>query len=303
MSWVSRGRAFAVAVPALLMFGVYASACAVEPTPGPTTGQPTPACAAVSYRSCAASFLGDFETGNFDQWPLCQNVAVGSVPCSLLGAPTYSMQVEDNVVRQGKFAARFELRHGDRPGCCGDRAEVSGHAATPAAATRAEEGDDLWYQWSTLFDDNFPAGQGWSVVSQWHAKADGSPPIALANPAGDRWGIVLRTWNAPGDEGPRFTPWSAPIIRGVWNDIKAHIKWSASDDVGFIEFWLNGAPQTFTDTPCAGQTRCMVRTLVPGGGGVYFKQGYYRDSSIGPTGVVYHDGFSVAHTEGSLAPL
>ena len=93
------------------------------------------------------------------------------------------------------------------------------------------------------------------------------------------------------------------MVRGVWNDIKLHIKWSASDNVGFIEFWLNGAPQTFTDTPCAGKTRCTVRTLMPGGGGVYFKQGYYRDSSIGPTGVVYHDGFSVAHTEGSLAPL
>jgi hypothetical protein len=150
---------------------------------------------------------------------------------------------------------------GDQPEgvCCGDRAEVSGEAAT-----RADEGDDLWYQWSTLFDESFTAGHGWSVLSQWHAYGEGSPPVAIANPTAGRWGIVLVTWNAPGDQGPRFTPWSAPLVRGVWNDIKVHIKWSASDDVGFIEFWLNGAPQMFTAAPCAGETRCMLRTLMPG---------------------------------------
>jgi len=47
----------------------------------------------------------------------------------------------------------------------------------------------------------------------------------------------------------------------------------------------------------------MIRTLMPGGGGVYFKQGYYRDPSIVQTGVVYHDGFSIADTEDGLAPL
>jgi hypothetical protein len=47
----------------------------------------------------------------------------------------------------------------------------------------------------------------------------------------------------------------------------------------------------------------MVRTLMPGGGGVYFKQGYYRDSDITATGVVYQDGFSMATTEAGLVPL
>jgi hypothetical protein len=102
--------------------------------------------------------------------------------------------------------------------------------------------------------------------------------------------------------GSSFTPWSGPVVRGVWNDIKLHVKWSASDDVGFIEFWLNGAPQKFAAAPCPGQTRCMERTLMPGGGGVYFKQGYYRDPAIAATGVVYHDGFSEADSEAGLAP-
>jgi len=257
-----------------------------------------------AFRAAAAtaSFVGDFETGNFDQWPVCQDVAAQSVVCTKLGPPTYSLQVEDQVVRQGRFAGRFELRQGDVPAgiCCGARAEVSGEAAT-----RADEGDERWYQWSTLYDEGFPAETGWSVLSQWHAYADGgSPPVAVANVSPGRWGVVLTKWSSPGqDDPPKFEPWSTPLVRGVWNDIKMHIKWSASDDSGFIELWVNDAPQTFTDAPCASQTRCAIRTLMPGGGGVYFKQGYYRDSSIVPTGVVYHDGFSAADTEAGLQPL
>lgn len=260
-----------------------------------------PACTA---RASAARFIGDFETGNFDQWAKCQNVEVVSVPCTEFHSDGHSMAVETDVVRQGRFAARFEVRQQDQPQglCCGARAELSGDEPTAA-----NEGDDRWYQWSTRFGDDFPADQGWSVVSQWHANKDGSPPLAFnagpANVGVDQWGIVLQTYNAPGDAGPTFTPWSAPVVRGVWTDIKLHVKWSAKDSVGFIEFWLNGAPQTFGGAPCPGQTRCMVRTLMPGGGGVYFKQGYYRDPAIVPTGVVYHDGFSDAYSDAGLAPL
>jgi Polysaccharide lyase len=144
------------------------------------------------------------------------------------------------------------------------------------------------------------------VVSDWHANREGSSPVAIAVAGwvvgADRWGIMLTTWNAPGDLGPVFAPWSAPVIRGVWNDIKVHIKWSVRDDVGFIEFWHDGAPQTF-GAPCAGQTRCMVPTLMPGGNGVHFKQGYDRDPAISATGAVYCSGFSLAHTEADLTPL
>jgi hypothetical protein len=36
----------------------------------------------------------------------------------------------------------------------------------------------------------------------------------------------------------------------------------------------------------------MVRTLMPGGDGAYFKQGHDRDPAITATGVVYDSGFS-----------
>jgi hypothetical protein len=302
LTWLSRGGGFAIAV--LVSVGA-ASGCGAPHSASSADPHSTsiadPHSTSIAL-TATPSFVGDFETGNFNQWPVCQDVAVGSVVCSKLGTSTYGMQVEDDVVRQGRFAARFELRHGDDPAgiCCGARAEVSGEAAV-----RAGEGDERWYQWSTRFGDEFPAGEGWSVLSQWHADVDGSPPVAiLANVTANQWGIVLTKWNSPGDQDPpKFSPWSTPVVRGVWNDIKMHIKWSTRDDIGFIELWVNGAPQVFTAAPCAQQTRCATRTLMPGGGGVYFKQGYYRDSSIVPTGVVYHDGFSSADTEDGLAPL
>ncbi|WP_067689332.1 polysaccharide lyase [Nocardia jejuensis] len=250
------------------------------------------------------AFVGDFETGNFDQWADCQNIVVSSAPCVNFRGSSDSMQVESTVVRQGRYAARFEVRQGDTPAqlCCGARAEVSGEEAL-----RADEGDDRWYQWSTRFGAGFPADRGWTVLSQWHADQDGPPPLAIGagptNVADDRWGIVVSTWNAPGDPGTTYTPWSGPIVPETWIDIKMHVKWSIEDSIGFVELWVDGTPQRFQAEPCAGRTRCMVRTLMPDGGGTYFKQGYYRDPQITPPGVVYHDGFSCAATEAELRPL
>lgn len=289
------GRAFGIALLALL---AGCSSTTVTPsTPTVTTTVPPPL--------TADRFVGDYETGNFDQWANCQNIAIRSAPCTSYHNPTpRSMQVESTVVRQGRYAARFEVHQGDTPTslCCGDRAEVSGEEAT-----RSEEGDDRWYQWSTRFEHGFPADNGWTVLSQWHADEDGPPPLAIAsgptNVGENRWGVVVSTWDAPGKPGETYTPWSTPLLTDVWNDIKLHVKWSIHDDVGFIELWLGGEPQVFDAEPCAGQTRCMVRTLMPRGGGTYFKQGYYRDPDISAPGVVYHDGFTVAKSEAALAPL
>jgi hypothetical protein len=209
------------------------------------------------------------------------------------------MLVEETFVRQGKFAARFEVRQGDHPSgmCCGDRAEVSGQSAV-----EADEGDDLWYQWSSAFENGFPADGGWYTISQWHAKLDGVPPVQLASQGDGRWGLIVQVWDSPDQQSAVFKPWSTPVVTGQWTDIKLHIRWTASDD-GFIELWVDGVPQTFTDAPCAGQTRCTVKTLRPQGGGVYFKQGLYRKDTIESPGVVYHDGFSFARSEAELQPL
>jgi hypothetical protein len=238
-------------------------------------------------------FTGDFETGNFNQWQESQSTGA------------WSQQIVTNPKRQGTYAARFELRDGDCPDtggtCYGERTERGADGTT----TGGKEGDDRWYQWSTQFGTPFPTSHTWGVISQWHSQTDGSPPVSINvdGSGSGKWGLQIHKQSGPAQYMAVYNPWSAPLAPGTWHDIKIHIKWSASDTVGFIELWHNGTKQTFNAAPCAGQTKCMIRTLVPGGGGTYFKQGYYRDQAVNGTGVIFHDGFTAAKTEAGLGSL
>lgn len=225
--------------------------------------------------------------------------------CSGYKTPTYRMQVQSSVVRQGKYAARFEVRDGDYPGFpSGERSEVN-----ESGSVNGTTGSERWYQWSFQLGNGFPIARDWQVYSQWHGYIDGSPPIAIGanswNFPNGQWGIDVNSYTSSNTNTGRteYALWKTPQKTGVWNDIKLHIKWSSDPSVGFIEFWYNGARQTFTGAPCANQTRCYVRTMIPGDKGVYFKQGLYRDNNSTTTGVIYEDGFNVATTEAGLQPL
>jgi hypothetical protein len=118
---------------------------------------------------------GDFNTGNLSQWSGSQK------------SQTYSLDVQSADVREGGYAARFEVRNGDNPIGYGDRAEVQ-------ASTGESEGKERWYSWSTKFDATFPSYTNWQVVSQWHANADG-PPRSRSTP-----------WEATSCSPPTATP-------------------------------------------------------------------------------------------------
>ncbi|NMN96655.1 heparin lyase I family protein [Antrihabitans stalactiti] len=265
-------------------------------TTSPTTTAPTTTVAA----SAVPSFVGDYETGNFSQWPVCQSKVIND-SCSNYNNANYSLMVQNSVKRQGSYAARFELRDGDIPSFGGaERTEVQG-----GPETGGKEGEEGWYSWSTQFTSTFPqnhATQGWGVVAQWHpASNNGSPPVSFnVDVADGQWGLKITKQSSPGVYVGSYVLWQQPLSPGVWHDIKMHIKWSAKDTIGFVEFWYNGVQQTFQTAPCVGMTKCMVRTLIPGVNGTYFKQGYYRDVAVQGTGILYHDGFRCARTEAGL---
>lgn len=245
-------------------------------------------------------FVGNFETGNFSQWSTCQNIVYNS-NCSGYNGAHYSLTVQSTIKRQGNWAARFEVRNGDQPFCCGERSEIHGGNALTSV-----EGQERWYQWATYFGAGFPTTQGWSAVAQWHADADGSPPLAFHSSddglSNGYFGLIERRYASPSQLLSSNLIWQVPENPGTWHDIKLHVKWSTSDASSLIELWHNGVKQTFSGA-CAGLTQCKLRTMMPGGGNVYFKQGYYRDPNYTITGVVYHDGFSMAATEADLSPL
>ena len=148
----------AVVLLALLAAGV---AVIVAPR-GPGTGEridgPGAALDAPADRIPGTElFRADFETGDLRQWDGVQRVAPDRI------------QVVEDPVEQGRYAARFEVRDGDNPIDENDRAEVQ-------LATDEAEGDVRWYGWSTMFAPGFPSSDAFQVVTQWRPRGPTARP-------------------------------------------------------------------------------------------------------------------------------
>jgi hypothetical protein len=234
---------------------------------GPPAGAPGPANPTVALPG-RELMRADFETGNLSQWDSVQ--AVASDRIQVVGSP----------VRQGSRAGKFTVHSGDDPlgGNYGDRAEVS-------LDTNESEGDERWYTWSTMVGTDMPRTSQFQVISQWHSRENGQPPVAFFA-ENDSLVLMIHPHSSPGNLIRYVRAWSGPLRRGEWQDITMHVKWSGSDAIGFVELWINGARQTFSD----GTQTMRIRTTYPGIDN-YFKQGYYRQFGISQTGTVYHDGF------------
>jgi hypothetical protein len=165
------------------------------------------------------------------------------------------------------------------------------------------EGQVRWYRFATKFDETFPsnhASLGWGLTNQWHGDAPtGGPPINWGVGEQDgQWTLVAERQSSPGGYLGKTALFATPLNVGSWHDVKMQVCWSTSDSVGFVQLWLNGVRQTFTD----GSQTYHVRTLVPGSAApaAYYKEGYYRENDIVPTGIVYHAGFRCAAAEAAL---
>lgn len=214
-------------------------------------------------------FTGDFETGDLSQWGVVQ--AVGS----------HSVRVVSDTRRQGRYAARFEVRQGDDPiNSTGDRSELS-------RDTGESEGADRWYAFDLMVPASFPRLDTWQVLAQWHSSEDGSPPLGVYA-QNDELVLQVNPHDAPGEPLEAVFPWRGPLKRGRWREIVMHVVWSGSDERGRISLWVDGV-SVVRDRP--------GRTLYPGFPN-YTKIGYYRDSEARPVGVVYHDGFRITEVTG-----
>ncbi|MFL5357432.1 polysaccharide lyase [Archangium sp.] len=222
--------------------------------------------------SASVLWKGDFETGNASQWNKEESVN------------SNRLLVEADRVREGSYALRVQVNQGDKPiQASGNRNELVYVDGT--LMDGRGEGAERYYSWSTLFDESYPSENTWQVFSQWHHTGlNGSPPMEF-------YVIGEEMRMRVGGEQAQDV-WKAPLQRGVWNDFVVHVKWSADPNVGFVELYHNGQ-QVVAPTPLA--------TLYPGQG-VYVKQGLYRNSTIAPEGVLFHDGFTVATDLADVLP-
>lgn len=217
--------------------------------------------------SASVVWRGDFETGNLSQWDREQKVA------------SDRLLVVDSPVREGRYAMKVTVRKGDDPiNASGNRNEV-------LSLKREAAGSEFFYKWSTLFPSSFPRSPKWALFTQWHHDGNGGSPPLEFYVVDDK--LTLRLGGSSGK-----IVWTAPMQREHWNDFVLHVKWSPNPKVGFVELYHDGKlvlPRTMVATQYAGQ-------------GNYLKLGLYRDESISPDGIVFHDGFIQATRQEDVMP-
>ena len=221
---------------------------------------------ALAFSTAASAdvlWRGDYETGDLSQW------------AHIDGRPD-RLTVVQSPVRQGKYALRVELHQGDFSSS-GTRNEVE----NSSSQWNEVEGNDKWYAWSTMFPSDFPAPNTWQVFTQWHhSGCCGSPPVEF-----DVYGETIQLAH----KGSTIL-WNTPLVRGVWHDFVVHVHWSSTS--GFVDLYYDGT-KVLDHMP--------VQTLNPGEY-TYMKQGLYRDASISPVAVVYHDGMVMGTSLADVAP-
>jgi hypothetical protein len=245
-------------------------------------------------------------------WDLAPQTARGGLPAQWLGLQVkpgrricfgldcagYALKLVHTPVRDGGTAARFTVKDGDDPFGDAERAEVQ-------AKVTGRPGAKRWYTWSTYFPRGFDVRQAdadrWLTFTQF-AVSRGDAPIQLTVFKGD---IALQVddQSRPGRVATVQRPWGTPLAPhvGRWVDFALFVKWSPRGD-GVIQLWVNGVRQRMNwpfggDDPTGsggvGAPSYAGRTLVPGGGPAYVRQGIVRAKGYHGTTTIVHDAFRV----------
>ncbi len=250
-------------------------------------------CAARANCDEIAPFVGDFESGDLSQW------------ASKEAARDDSIQIVTDPVRSGNYAAKFTVRAGERVSN-GNRAEIIHDNGDRA-------GSEVWVRWSFLIPRDFVDVEWkpkfWQCIGQWHDQPDEKLGETWADFPAHSPSIAVYYTSKNG--APAIEIWSgtyakdeiqkvvarAPIVKGQWQDVMFHIRWSQGDD-GFVEPFLNGAPLIAPDTT---EHRACGPNMW-NGASHYLKIGLYRNSEILDTNSVYFDEVRSGPTRDSVAP-
>ncbi len=261
----------------LFALSVTAALCANADAPL-TAGSRTP-----------ATFVGDFERGDFSNWDTRQ------------GAQADSLQIVTDVVRRGRYAAKFTVRPGEIVSN-GNRAEIThDHADHP--------GSKRWYAWSFFVPSDFQDTEWqpklWQCIGQWHDQPDPrlgetwktfpghSPSIALYYTSKN--GVpAIELWHGPKKDQDIVAV--APIRKGEWMDVVFHIGWSPGAD-GYVEAWLNGNPLIAPE----GDQHKVFGPNMWNSYSHFLKIGLYRSSRFTTTNSIYYDEVRVGNSQEEVA--
>lgn len=232
----------------------------------------------------APLWVGDFQTGDLSQWQgryfssaslFGDRLQVGPAP----GAPGY--------------AARFEVRQGDRPVASGgDRNELIEQDRTINGMVPGD--GPRWYAWSTYIPADYNSDSRWQTITQWHQSQVSAPSPLKVMLEDDDNTFVLASRPAPG--APDDVELArVPVVRGQWHRWVVGVDWSNDPRDGWVEAYVDGR-QILPRTYRATQFSLPDGTPVPN----HFKQGLYRDRTIAAPQALYLRDTRVGLTLGSV---
>lgn len=202
---------------------------------------------------------GDFETGTVSQWSRAQRVSADR------------LEIVTSPVRDGRYALRATVKQGDDP------INASGNRNELLYITHEPRGSEYFYKFSVLFDPTFPSANTWQVFTQWHHEGCcGSPPLEMY--------VVGEKMHLRAGGASAKVLWTAPLVRGKWQDFVLRVKWSSDPKVGFVELYHQGQ-KALAKTPAVTMYDDSLN---------YLKLGLYRNDTIAPEGTVFHDGMTMA---------
>ena len=155
-------------------------------------------------------------------------------------AVDHNFQLEQNLVREGSTAGRFEIRKDDPKLYGGHRSEMA-----QIRSTTLEEG---WYGFSQYFPYTYSTDSTEEVVGQWHDIPDDNETAARSPSNQISTGNGRLKWTTRWDsrsiqtnnitEG-YFEKDLGEIPKNKWIDWVVHIKFS-NTNTGIIEVWMDG---------------------------------------------------------------
>lgn len=203
----------------------------------------------------------------------------------------------------------MEVRDGDLLAGSNERVQIQ------ASTIREYDGDEAWYSFSSFLNNNLLASGSaisFALFMQFHAAANGSPPVSLVMDGG-QMGLKIHRYVTPESDTNYSVhfPWRKPLANycGRWVDWRMRIKWSSSDDIGFLEMWVDGVKQTFDFPGGLGATdpsgrnwgrgtqRLRIRTNRFGKRN-YLTFGLYRNAGTSGTWSAYFDNVRISDGAG-----
>ncbi|MCH9718340.1 MAG: polysaccharide lyase, partial [Actinomycetia bacterium] len=219
----------------------------------------------------APLWVGDFEDGGFGQF---KDTPWNNLPV----AP----QAASSPTRAGSFSGAYRITAG------GQRSE------NVPSFRSLQEGDDLWFSFSTRLKDVPLNTSDWQVLAQWKNSGEGSPPLQIALENGDF--TISGGWGWPGTDNPSTPKMSGRNLgaaaNGQWDDWLIHIRFSSDPSKGTVDVWRNGS-QLVSDWRPDGGTLYPDLTS-------YVKVGYYRSSAINVDSTVFQDQWKIGTTRSSV---